>query len=222
MTAHGLITHIRWILVLAISFPLFTGTARASSIIDPTGDTFGTGAVQLDITSLEAVYDSTSLYLMMSFATPIAPASAVASNSVLGFIDLDADQNASTGVTPFTNTFGPLSDIVLGMDYFVDLGVEFSTPGFVRVYSSANVLQGSVPITYGSDFFAIAIPLALLGGDDGVLNFAAVVGTFAEPTDEVPNGRIPGTSSAVPEPGTLSLLGLAAIALVRRAKSSTR
>lgn len=59
------------------------------------------------------------------------------------------------------------------------------------------------------------LPLSDLGGDDGLANYAGIVGTFSEPTDQVL-----GAQGAVPEPASLSvwaLLGEVATFVQRRA-----
>src|SRR5262245_20317264 len=74
---------------------------------DPTGDTFGVGPVKPDITSANGTIVGSNLIFRLTFAATIAAPSALASNSVIGFIDIDTDQNRFTGAIPFQQIFGP-------------------------------------------------------------------------------------------------------------------
>lgn len=209
---------------------------------DPTGDTFGSGPVQLDIISTSANLVGSSIQFRVDFGGPIAPASAFAPNSVVGFIDIDTDQNAATGGTapwggPVTggnswinfftspnpgtpSTPGPL--VALGDEFYIDLGSELSHPGQVDIRNtSADSIVGTKPITFGGSFFDVFVDLSILGNDDGNLNYGVLTGTFTEPTDRAPNGADPLRSgtAAVPEPGSMAMLfglGMAGAILRRR------
>jgi hypothetical protein len=59
-----------------------------------------------------------------------------------------------------------------------------------------NVLTGPtgiVPATFDVNQVTVKVPLAFLGGDDGRVNAAALVGNLAGPTDCVPNRGFAGT-----------------------------
>jgi hypothetical protein len=218
-------------LAAALVALLPTAPAAAAPIVDPVGDTFGSGA-PIDVTGLSAALGAGGLTLTMTFNGVIAAPSATAANSVLGFIDLDTDQNAATaggapwgspvpGGNNWINFFassvpGPL--VALGDEFYVDLGSELFHPGAVDVVNTATNAKRLVGISYGASSLSLTIALALLGGDDGNVNFGALVGNFVAPTDRVPNGTTPGsttiTSTDIPEPGTLMLGALAGAMLL--------
>src|SRR5262249_40517050 len=75
----------------------FASLASGAAIADPVGDTFGSGPVQLDITSIDAVGAAGTLTFTLTFANTISPASSAAANSIFGFIDIDVDRNPLTG-----------------------------------------------------------------------------------------------------------------------------
>ena len=64
-------------------------------------------------------------------------------------------------------------------------------------------------ISFSAFSLQIDISLADLG-DDGIANFASIIGNLFEPTDAM---EVAGTS---PAPGSLAVLGLAGLATTRR------
>ena len=169
-------------------------------VSDPNGDTFGVGgAVQLDISSIDAQVTSTALIITVEFYTLILPPSADALNSVFGFIWLDTDQNASSGVEP---TAG------LGAEIEVFLGDEADTPGQVGIYNlTISTFLGDAPISFTATSFVVTVPLTKLSGDDGLVNYFVLIGapepdpgsTYFLFTDEAPNEGV-AASAAAPNP----------------------
>jgi hypothetical protein len=210
---------------VGLSFLLSASPAAADLITDPTGDTFGVGSPQLDIVSFSGERTSTAFVFKVNFLGPISPASAFAPNSVVGFIDLDTDQNPATGATPFINIFGPPPPINLGDEFFIDIGSESFHPGLVDVVNAlTNIPTGQAPISFTSNGFTISVPFGLLPGANTSINFGVIVGTFNEPTDRAPNGSTPATTT-VPEPTSLCVFGLifagAGFMAFRRKKRTT-
>jgi hypothetical protein len=195
---------------------------------DATSDTFGVGAVQHDILQITTFVDGVNFAITIEFVDPIAAPSDFAANSVVGFIDLDTDQNSGTGATPFINIFAPPPPIALGNEFYVDIGSEPLHFGFVDVLDAITDLPvANVAITFLSNSLSQTIPLSSLGNDEGVINFGAVLGTFPEPTDRAPDGEVPLTTvveSPVPEPTSLALWSFtalgAAVASRRRRRSA--
>src|SRR4051794_40171101 len=101
-----------------------TGSVLQAAVIsDPAGDTFGVGSVQLDITSADAIVSGTSLTFILTFQNAIRPASALVTNSLYGFIDIDADRNASTGGGGSNQgSLGPAPAPQLNDEFFLDIG----------------------------------------------------------------------------------------------------
>ena len=155
---------------------------------DPSGDTFSFGFPQLNIENVSGAVTDGELTLAMDFFTSIAPPSTGLADSVVGFWDLDLDQNPATGIASAQSIFAPPDQQggPLGVDVFIDLFSEQFQPGFVDLVDADGFFIGSAPITYDTDSLEIEIPLSLLG-DDGNLNYGTVIGTFNEPTDTAPN-----------------------------------
>lgn len=88
---------------------------------DPIGDNFGT-LPSHDITQLYLYTESSHLLeITIRFDQAIGPPDSGAAYAVVGFIDIDIDQNASTGNTSHLASYPQCGDPGLGVDYFIDL-----------------------------------------------------------------------------------------------------
>lgn len=170
-----------WVVVLVL------GAARPAS------------ATFIDLTSVTVQFDATNFFVTLNFsaATPVLPPSALAPNSVVGFVDFDLDRNSATGDNPGqVDTFRPgigAPPSGLGVDAYVLLGSELAHPGLVDLYLN-NAIVGTTAINYTPTSLSFSFARSLFGGA-GVVDFAAIVGDFQAPTDSLP---VPfGTSSAV-------------------------
>lgn len=208
---------------------VFAPDARALTVADPIGDTFN-GGVPIDISGVTTTLSPGLLQFMINFAGNVAAPSTSVANSVFGFVDLDTDQNPSTGGSApwggpvsggnnWINFFIPSSvpgpRVALGDEFCVDLGSELFHPGLVDVVSTlTGSSTGLAPITYGASSFTFTLPLALIANDDGRLNYGVLAGNPIAPTDRLPNGATPPSTvvAGIPEPGTALLIitGLAA------------
>lgn len=165
-----------------------SGAACVSSpLVDAFGDasdTFGAGPPVLDIDSVTVSTDGINLSFSITFHTPISAPSSGAPNAVGGALEFDTDQNTLTGRPPLQDLFSPpFTALGLGVDFVVELFSEIDTPGFVVVVDANFIVVGSIPITYGAQSLSGVIPLGMLGGDDGVVDFTTIIGTFSQPTD---------------------------------------
>lgn len=220
------IKHFAFVLSTTAGFLLSCSTAAAGFIVDPSGDTFGFGPVQLDIMGYGVDANTPGkLHFHVDFYGAIAPGSAFAPNSVIGFIDLDTDADATTGATPWINQFSPGPPVNLRDEFYVDIGSEQNHPGLVDVVNAnTNIPTGQASITFGGSFFDVFVELSLVPGGN-TINSAIIVGTFDESTDRAPNDSTPDSvtlgTTATPEPASLMLacfgtLGLGGYAWRRR------
>jgi hypothetical protein len=94
-------------------------------------------------------------------------------------IDLDTDQNAATGTS--------------GVEYYVFV---FPAGGrgadVARTTSASYTVVGTVPVTFVTDGCDIAVPLALLGDDDGTFDFRVRV--YSQPA-------LPSVIDVLPDTG---------------------
>lgn len=197
---------------------LVASSPAMGNLVDAFGDaqdTFGFGPPLLDIDTMFMLFDAGFLHFEMTFHTPISAPSFGQPDGVVGLLEFDTDQNAATGLLPFQNSFSPPFDfLIAGIDFAVDLFSEIIHPGFVDVIDTSTFrIVDTVRITYGPMSFSGSIPLASLGGDDGILDFTTIIGTFPQPTDAT---DVVGTSKLIPAPATLALLGLGALVRRRR------
>jgi subtilisin family serine protease len=105
-------------------------------------------------------------------------------SSAVGFVFLDTDQDSSTGLPAEELNGLPTQDV--GMEYFVDL---FLVPeGFVLIVDAELFeIVAEVPVEFFEDSYRFDIPLEAIGGDDGAMNVALVIGDFDQPTDWAPD-----------------------------------
>jgi len=196
----------------------FTTVSTSASIVDAAGDTFGidTTIPQADLAGLFASQGEKALTVVISFNTVIAPSNDTSALAVGGYLDIDADQNSSTGFQAASDYFRPASDAGssgLGDEYLVYL---FQNPNGSFTVWDVNDSLGTVMPTYDAHSITFAIPYALIGNDDGNVNLAAVVGLI-EPTDIGPsNGHMTLGDPGIPATGAAPAL-LAARARFPRA-----
>jgi hypothetical protein len=161
-------------------------------LVDPAGDTLGSGPVQYDIVSFEHTMIGANLQVHLEFLGPITPYDPTNPNSMFGYIEIDSDNDPSTGVrSPFTN--------LRGLDYVVILETHTFGGPMVPILSITTGPVGSGTITYGSNFLDLIVDGSLIGGSPSV-NAAVAIGTITEQTDMVPN-------AAIPEPSSMLLVG---------------
>jgi len=99
-----------------------------------------------------------------------------------GTIGLDIDGDAGTGVPlPLGN-----SEQKVGVEYTLEYFVL--ADGVVKVINQlSHSFVGSYSALIEADRVAVAIPLSDLGGDDGRMNIAGVLGDLSTPTDWIPD-----------------------------------
>jgi|SRR5262245_6473089 len=174
-------------------------TARAT---DPSGDTYGSLAVQWDLTALTLTRDTGGIDFAIDLTSNALSPVSGDSDAVYGEIDFDTDQSITTGTTSYVDVFGPGSS-GMGVDYVVDL-FDYTPDSLIPVlrYNPSDSTYSTVYSfrpTFSGKRISGRIPRSALGGDDGFLNAAIIVGTLREPTDIAPNSghvKVGGTGTA--------------------------
>jgi hypothetical protein len=153
----------------------------------PAPDTFGSANPPLDISSISGFADSENLYLNVRYntsppGTTIEAPSAGEPNSVFGFIDVDIDQDQTTGL-PVDRTPMPISGTPgVGVEFAIDIGSEARHPGFVEVHYTGlkTPLVGDIDFD-GDDDLVIFRPQTgeFIAGENSAGKLGTVFGPFA-------------------------------------------
>lgn len=196
LAALPLVANAEWQKPAQAPSPAIHSEAIRASVSDPVGDTFAPGP---DIIGIIAVNDDTGLSLFVSFAGPIEPPPGTGSGmEVIGFIDLDTDQNAATG-TPggSISIFCPQPPANFGVDFSIDLGSFDPINNTVNLLDSGGVPVDTAHIQYGTN--SLFVVVASISGHPVNLNI--VTGNQQAPSDCAPDGAIlTSTLSFPPRP----------------------
>lgn len=168
-----------------------------AKVTDPAGDVFGANPVQWDLTAMTITRDTGGVTILLDFSSTVISPAGGETTAMIGFIDLDVDQDSTTGLTTVVDFFHADGGTTgMGSDYLVDFT---SDPGVV--YDTVGGTTGQVTATYSGTRVTIRVPRSRLGNDDAFLNAAAIVGTSAEPTDIIPEDghlKVGGTGTLAP------------------------
>ena len=186
-------------------------------VVDPAGDALPAPWLTADRSAIGATFNSESITFKVDFEGPVFLPSVSDSShqGLFGYIELDTDQNPATGGPAGAGFFFPPA-LNMGVDYFVDIGSERMHPGFVDVVSRMKMptsVVGQVPIAATEKSFSLTVPLALLGGDNGLMDYVANLGVLSSFKDRVPNGAEPATS--VPAEDVIAIDNCSGLSLTR-------
>lgn len=213
----------------ACALMLCSTQTNATLVTDVIGDTVAGTFTTYDITSIDALFTSTDITFIVNLtSTPLAPSSAMTPSGpgpeLYGFIDIDIDQNPTSGAgSNISSLAPPFGSSGLGVEYYIDLFSESSHAGFVDINDPISLTTTTAPITYGTNMFSVTVPLSQLGNDDGHVNYAVVVGDYGNHTDQATDagliqaGGLPASSSpasVVPIPPALWLFGSGMLGLI--------
>lgn len=186
------------LIALSLAIP-FLSTA---AVIDPTGDTYGTG-LPFDIVSVAGVTNGTSTTFEIRFANPV-PAALDA--NLWGAIEIDVDRNAATG-KPSELDY-PNMNFPHGVDYVIAFFYD-DDPGTASILDVTNNNFFSLPAEYGPDYFRITVPISGLGGDPRMY-YAVGVGdglNINSAYSDIAGNDYALLVTETPEPGTLAVCG---------------
>ena len=157
---------------------------------DPLGDTMASPhavARAHDLLSIEAAPHEGTLVFSLRFANPVQPFSTRASDAVLGIIDLDLDDDASTGLPAFADDFGATSAIGAEWSLFLEDSATGADPRVALLDLATDEIHW-VPARFDGTVVTVRVPMALLGVSAGTrIRMAGVFGSIERASDVVPN-----------------------------------
>lgn len=180
---------------------LFAGLAIGVMLLGANGVVNATPT----LTDISAIYTQNSFNFEALYDVQLANFDPFTPGGWVFQLFLDTDQNDSTGYSGFE---------------FNVRGIEQETNGFISVRRTEGgggpggwgESTGSIPLVIENSIFALSIPLSVLDYDDGNLDyFLHIYDTVEASTPSgisyVLTGHYNGSSTPVPEPATILLMG---------------
>ncbi len=166
-----------------------------ADLIDAVGDASAWIGTAYDVKGITTSLALTTLTVNIEFtAVPtLPPTSGVVATSaqLAGFLCFDTNQSAASG-WPSPNSLlcpsCPISGVsAIGVEYFVDLFSRDAAGYPIRSTASPAIPVGRATPSLAGNVLTLTIPLAALGGDDGITGMNALLGNGWGPTDCVPD-----------------------------------
>ena len=145
-------------------------------ISDPAGDAQG----PVDVITVRGGSDGQVLAGMALDFTADTPI-----DQAVGYVFLDTDQDPTTGLPAEAIAGLPTQDV--GMEYFIDLFAIHEPDPIIFIVNVETFDAVAVPASVEGQSLIFDIPLDAIGGDDGNINTAMVLGDFFQPMDWAPD-----------------------------------
>lgn len=194
-------------ILVAACFALSCGSDSAgpggnltASVVDPSGDQFGTDSIQPDLVKMTVTRDTGGITVDLDFAANVQSPFVDPNYGIVGFLDFDTDQDSTTGIETATDALRATGSTGMGEEFFVDF-LNPAADSTVFVLDTLGSQTGSVRPVFSGKRVSFRIPRSMLGNDDGFMNVAAIIGSVLEPTDLAPNSghlKVGGTGSVAP------------------------
>ena len=154
--------------LFSISLLLCFATISSAAIMDPVGDTFGSG-MPFDIISTSGVTTGNSTTFEIRFATPV-PANL--DEHLWGAIGIDVDRDPTTGKR--SEIGFPDMNYTHGEDYVIGFYYD-DAAGSAFILDVTNDDFFSIPAEYGPHYFRVTVPIRGTQ-PDGRMHYAVGVG----------------------------------------------
>lgn len=165
--------------------PSLVATEAEFAVMDAQGDAGGPNAAR-DISYLAAYNDGTHLVLTLQFWGAISPPNTGNPNEVVGFIDLDLDQDPSTGDPSMA------LGAALGWEASVDLFSWDNASGSVQIVDPSMSPIADARVHRFGNGLDVMVKLTDLGlGPQSAVDVGVVTGSFSAPTDTAPDSGLP-------------------------------
>lgn len=180
---------------------------------DPPEDTFGSPNVPHDLANVDGMTLAGAASILLDFYDEVAAPSAFSPQSVVGYLDIDLDQDPTTGVQSNISRLHPNGASGLGVEFYVDLFSERFSPGYAEILDALTAeVVGLATVAYGPKRVTVDIPLSALRGD-GVFNYGVIIGDYLDMSD------IASPRTMVPEPSGVAVASAACLLAARRRRS---
>ncbi len=167
----------------------FTTARAAVQATDAEGDAFAgprsEDLVPPDLIGVSVSQETGGLVFTFVFAESVDPAP-TSSKAFAAFIDLDVDQEASTGSSGLVDLFRPprAGDTDLGAEFTVEVRLDGTA---ILNDVARDVQTGEIDLRFSGHIVTFTVPYAMIGNDDGNLDLAVIAGTRFDATDVVPD-----------------------------------
>ena len=166
--------------------PLEYSVIGVTPIADPVGDRVpGAGGVPPDLIAYQGLVIDGMVVFHMRFNQTANSSDVGGPNAVHGFIEMDIDQDSTTGNIPIIDTRPGTTETRMGIEYRILIQLQNGRHQVSVLPSQSSVHFAEA--AFSGRTITIRVPLSALGGDDGNMNYGILVGTF--------------------KPGELSILG---------------
>jgi hypothetical protein len=172
---------------------------------DAVGDQLpGSGGIPPDLVAYAGIVLDGMVVFHMRFNQDARSSDEGGPNTVHGFIEIDIDQDSTTGNTPIIDTRPGGTKTGMGIEYRIIIQLVGGRHQVSVLPSGATVFRARAAFT--GKTVTIRVPLSALGGDDGNMDYGILVGTpldelgilaQTDPTDWVPESG-PDTTTIIP------------------------
>lgn len=179
--------------LLALVGPASAQTVPFGAHQDPGQDVIPVTGHPHDLTRIEIDADSHQLFVTLDFVDPVAQFGSQ-SHGLRGYVDLDTDGNAGTGVSAFAEVIG-YATVGIGVDFWIDLSSYRADAGEIEVRNAFGGLLGNAGARVSNARrLHIEVPLPMISSPRGDVIASIVVGNaHGNWTDVAPNhGAIEG------------------------------
>ena len=147
-----------------------------NSIADPVGDRVpGAGGVPPDLIAYQGLVIDGMVVFHMRFNQTANSSAVGGPNAVHGFIEMDIDQDSTTGSIPITDSRPVGTETGMGVEYRIFIQLQNGRHEVSILPSQSSVYLAEA--AFSGRNVTIRVPLSVLGGDDGNMNYAILVGT---------------------------------------------
>ena len=156
--------------------PIEYSVIGVTPIADPVGDRVpGAGGVPPDLIAYQGLVIDDMVVFHMRFNQTANSSAVGGPNAVHGFIEIDIDQDSTTGNIPIIDTRPVDTESGMGIEYRILIQLQNGRHQVSVLPSQSSVHFAEA--AFSGRTITIRVPLSAFGGDDGNMNYGILVGT---------------------------------------------